>query len=209
MEGLDDELWPVGDDRYHLDALVERLERSTIVGRARRVLVTSPDGPECARDVATALGRMLATKGRAIAVTLDGMQDDPADRLGFTDLVAGEATFAAIIDREPGSRLHRVAPGTIDRALLLEEWEGVEIALSAVDQTYDWVVCILQDAADERLFGLLAARMDAAIIASDAEPTDQTLVRLYETAQAAGAGDVIVVREREPAEAPVPVLEVA
>jgi hypothetical protein len=34
-------------------------------------------------------------------------------------------------------------------------------------------------------------------------------VRLYESAQAAGAGDVIVVREQEVAEAAAPLLEVA
>jgi hypothetical protein len=102
-----------------------------------------------------------------------------------------------------------VAPGSIDRGLLVDEWDGVEIALSAFDQTYDWVVCVLQDADDERLFGLLAARVDAAIIASEAEPTDPGLVRLYESAQAAGAGDVIVVREQEVAEATAPLLQVA
>jgi uncharacterized protein involved in exopolysaccharide biosynthesis len=209
LDEADDPAWPVPDDRYHLDALVERLERSEIAGRGRRVLVTSPEGAAGARDLAMALGRVLALKGRAIVATLDAVDDDPVGHPGFTDLVAGEVSFAAVIDREPGSRLHRVAPGSIDRGLLVEEWDGVEIALSAFDQTYDWVVCVLQDAADERLFGLLAARVDAAIIASEAEPTDPGLVRLYESAQAAGGGDVIVVREQEAAEAAAPLLEVA
>jgi hypothetical protein len=202
-------MWPVADDRYHLDGLVERLKRAEIAGRGRRVLVTSPDGAVGARDLAIALGRVLALKSRAIVVTLDAVDGDPVGRPGFTDLVAGEASFAAAIDREPGSRLHRVAPGTIHRGLLVEEWEGVEIALSAFDQTYDWVVCVLQDPADERLFGLLGGSMDAAVIASEAEPTDPGLVRLYETAQGSGAGDVIVVRETEAAEAAAPLLEVA
>ena len=209
LDEADDPTWPVPDDRYHLDPLVERLERRDIVGRGRRVLVTSPEGAAGARDLAMALGRVLALKGRAIVATLDAVDDDPVGRPGFTDLVAGEVSFAAVIDRDPGSRLHRVAPGSIDRGLLVDEWDGVEIALSAFDQTYDWVVCVLQEADDEHLFGLLAARVDAAIIASEAEPTDPGLVRLYENAQAAGAGDVIVVREQEAAEAAAPLLEVA
>jgi succinoglycan biosynthesis transport protein ExoP len=209
MDGGGDDVWPVLDDRYDLEPLVHRLERAESAGQARRVLVTTCDDRAAARDVAKALGRVLALKGRAIVVALDPADDDAADQLGFTDLVAGEASFAAIIEREPGSRLHTVAPGTIDRALLAQEWEGVEIALSAFDQTYDWVICVLQDAADEHLFGRLAGRVDAAIIASDAEPTDEALVRLYDGAKAAGAADVVVVREREPADAAARVLQVA
>jgi uncharacterized protein involved in exopolysaccharide biosynthesis len=205
----EEEIVPVQDERYDLHPLVDRLERSEPGERAHRILVTSRDGAESARDVAAALGRALARDGRAIVVTVDAMDTDPTDRIGFTDLVAGEVSFADVIDREPGSRLHRVGPGTIERVLLVEEWDGVEIALSAFEQTYDWVVCVLQDGADERLFGLLAARTDAVIIASEAEPTDDKLVALYDAAKAAGAGDVVVVREREPAEMAAPVLQVA
>jgi hypothetical protein len=45
--------------------------------------------------------------------------------------------------------------------------------------------------------------MDAVVIASDAEPTDEGLVHLYDAAKAAEARDVVVVRERDEIHAPV------
>jgi succinoglycan biosynthesis transport protein ExoP len=147
-----------------------------------------------------ALGRTLALRNRAILVSIDG-GGEPATRHGFTDLVAGEASFAAIIGRENQSRLHIVGAGFLDGALLAVEWRAVETTLSAFDQTYDWVVCLLRDGSDPELLELLGPRMDSVVIASNEDPASLPLVDFYERVKAAGAKDVVVARDTEPTDA--------
>jgi polysaccharide biosynthesis transport protein len=122
-------------------------------------------------------------------------------RRGFTDLVAGEVSFADIIGRDTRSRLHLVGSGLADDALLTEEPGVVDVALQAFDQTYDWVICLLHDSANAALLGLVAPRVDTLVIASNEDAASPPLVELYERAKAAGAPDVVVAREAEPAEA--------
>ena len=193
----------LSDERYDFDALIERLTSPDVHGRRRRILVTSLAGPENACDVARGLGHAVARHGRAVVLSFDAGEADLAEELGLTDLVAGEAGFAEVIEREPGSRLHRVPLGTIDAALLLQEPHGLDLALEAFDQSYDWVIALLQRPSADALLALAAARCDAVVVASEAEPTDEALVRLYDAAKSAGARDVVVVREREVAAAPV------
>lgn len=186
-------------ERFALESLVERLSAIAPRGRGRRILVTGVERSPMVADLARALGRMLAGRSRAILVSIDGDGETPTAR-GFTDLVAGEASFLDIIARDPGSRLHLVGVGLLDGALLADELQGVDIALSAFDETYDWVICLLHDSRNERLLPLLAQRLDAVIVASNAEPTDPGLVALYDRAKESGAKDVVVARDVTPAE---------
>ncbi len=62
-------------------------------------------------------------------------------------------------------------------------------------------ICLLHDSRDGRLLPFLAQRLDAVIVASNAEPTDPNLVALYDRATESGARDVVVARETAPAEA--------
>jgi polysaccharide biosynthesis transport protein len=181
-------------DRFALETLVARLSTAEPQGRGRRVLITSIERSDEAGALAHALGRLLAQRGRAILVAADGGAL-AADRPGFTDLVAGEASFLDIIERDSKSRLHVIGAGLLDGALLAEEWQGVDIALSAFDETYDWVICLLHDSRDPLLLPLFAPRIDTVVIASDAEPADSNLVDLYDRAKKAGAHDVVVARE--------------
>lgn len=187
------------DERFALESLESRLSAVEPLGRGRRVLVTGVERSPMVDDLARALGRMLARRSRAILVSIDGDGKEPSGR-GFSDLVAGEASFVEIIGRDPGSRLHVVGVGLLDGALLAEEQQGVEIALSAFDETYEWVICVLHDSRNESLLPLLAQRLDAVIVASNAEPTDPGLVALYDRAKESGARDVVVARDTAPAE---------
>jgi uncharacterized protein involved in exopolysaccharide biosynthesis len=187
-------------DRFELEALIGRLSEFLPQGRGRRVLVTGLDRAGHAPDLARALGRTLGRHHRAILVSVDGGVR-PHARPGFTDLVAGEASFAEVIGREGDSRLHLVGTGLLDEARLAEEADAVEGVLRAFDQTYDWVICLLHDGQDPALLGLLAPRADAVVIASNEDAASLPLVDFYERAKAAGAPDVVVAREAEPAEA--------
>src|SRR4051794_23089516 len=186
--------------RFELGALIERLSYAAPEsGGGRRVLVTSLDGASSADDLARELGRTLARDSRAILISLDGNGDLP-DHHGFTDLVAGEMSFTDTIQRETTSRLHTVGPGFLDGALSPDEWRAIDVVLTAFDQTYDWVVCILHEGKNEELFKIAATRMHTVVIASNDEPTSLTLVSFYDQAKAAGVKDVVVAREAAPAE---------
>jgi succinoglycan biosynthesis transport protein ExoP len=153
-------------ERFELEALIARLSEVLPEGRGRRVLVTGLEPKSSAPDLAKALGRTLALQKRAILVSIDSA-DEPATRHGFTDLVAGEVSFAAIIGRENQSRLHVVGAGFLDGALLAEEWQAVDVAFSAFDQTYDWILCLLHNGLDPELLKLLAPRMDTVVVTSN------------------------------------------
>lgn len=197
---------------YDFDALIARLARTEPEDRGRRILVlghagdaatTDGDGDEGgnaarrgdADDLARGLGAVLARHGRAILITVNGLGDAPLD-LGFTDLVAGEASFFEVIGRAPGSRLHMVGAGTLDGALLADEWEGLDIALTAFDETYPWAIYLVNDSSDRAIVHLLAQRCDCVVIASEDAPDSERLVDLYEAAKAAGAPDVVVACRR-------------
>jgi hypothetical protein len=119
---------------------------------------------------------------------------------GFADLVSGDATFFDVIVREPQSRLHVVEAGLVDGLVLADEEDGLDIALTAFDQTYDWVVALCHKP-DADLVRLMAERVDGVVIASGDASTSERLVDLYELAKGPGAADVIVVREQAEAQA--------
>ncbi len=182
----------------YLSALVTRLSRSRPEERGRRVLVVGLESPWRARRLATDLARALAAGNQAILVRLDepGTVRGP----GFADLVSGDATFFDVIVREPQSRLHVVEAGLVDGLVLADEEDGLDIALTAFDQTYDWVVALCHKP-DADLVRLMAERVDGGVIASGDASTSERLVDLYELAKGPGAADVIVVREQAEAQA--------
>jgi polysaccharide biosynthesis transport protein len=179
---------------FDLKPLLARLSAKPVGSRGRRVLVTAAAPGDPAGTLAHDLARALCHNGQALLVGLDRAAGDDPDRPGFTDLVMGDVSFVDVIERETGSALHVVGPGLLPLDLLADEAEGVEIAISAFDQTYAWVICHLPDGSGP--LEVLAHGMDAVVIASSAEPTDPGLVDLYERAKAAGATDVFVARER-------------
>jgi polysaccharide biosynthesis transport protein len=107
-------------------------------------LLVNGDDAQTGVATALALARGLAQRGRAILVCADA--GDPAyDRLasageevpkGFSDLVAGDAAFADVIHRDPGSRLHIVAAGAAPAG----ETAQTEDVLAALAASYDFVV---------------------------------------------------------------------
>ena len=181
--------------RYDFRNLVERLERLPAPDRARRVLVAGVDrGPE-AVDVGHGLALTLATIGRTILIEIDP-DEGVSEEKGFTDLVAGETSFTDVITREAGSKLHRIPVGTFKYDALAAEPEALDVTLSALEKTYDWIVCVFRVNIRTDLVRLFAPRVDGVVIASNLEPANHDLVRTYEETQEAGASDVMVAREQ-------------
>jgi uncharacterized protein involved in exopolysaccharide biosynthesis len=181
-------------ERFELDPLIARLGAALPQGRGRRVLVTGLDGKSSAPELAKALGRALALRHRAVLISLDGRGELEA-RLGFSDLVAGDASFGEAIGRAGESRLHLVTAGLLGGVLLIDEWPGLDATICAFDQTYDSVLFLLHDGARPNILDAIAPRMDSVVIASDEDATSEPLVDLYERAREAGARDVVVARE--------------
>lgn len=180
--------------RFDLGALIARLSADETEAGGRRVLVTGLDRSPVAAELARELGRTLARDARAILIAVDG-DSELANHHGFTDLLAGEMSFTDTIQREPDSRLHFVGPGLLDGSLSPEEWRAVDMVLLAFEQTYDWVICVLNDSGNDEVFKVLAPRVHTVIIASNEDAASPPLVSFYERAKAAGAPDVVVARE--------------
>ena len=181
------------DPRFDFASLVERVSRTPIAGRGRRVLVTGLDNRDDVLRVSRGLGLILARGTRTILLDVDTDEDTPIDAMpGLTDLVAGEAAFSDVITRDPTSRLYRIAPGTLMNDALTDAPENLDVALQALDSTYGWVVFALMGQESGELARLIAPRVDVVVLASDLDPSSAGLVGAYEALQNAGGKDVIV-----------------
>lgn len=181
------------DPRFDFSSLVDRISRTPIAGRGRRLLVLGLADREDVLRVSRGLGLILARGTRTILLDVDADEDTPVDAVpGLTDLVAGEASFADVISRDPSSRLYRIAPGTLMNDALTAAPENVDIALQALDSTYGWVVCTLVGEEAAELMRLLAPRVDTVVLASDLDPSSTRLVSAYEALRSAGGKEVIV-----------------
>ena len=186
---------PERDARYDFANLIDRLEQTDVDDRARRILVAGVDRSPEAVDVGRSLALTLAATGRAILVEIDPDERTSVEK-GFTDLVAGETSFTDVIVRERGCSLHRIAMGTLKYDALAAEPEALDVTLSALEKTYDWVICVFRVNVRTDLLRIFAPRADAVVIASNLEPASHDLVRTYEEIRGAGAKDVMVAREQ-------------
>ncbi|GJE53899.1 MULTISPECIES: GumC family protein [Methylobacterium] len=184
------------DDRFALQALIDRL--GTVAGQGGRcvLVVETTDHAAGTDGLAAGLVRVLAAQAPTLRVDVSGKATDRGAP-GLTDLVAGEAAFLDVIHPVAGSRHHVIGAGLADRAVLLDEPHGLAIGLNAMAQAYDWVICRLAITGEpsDDLLTALSACMDSVVIASDAEPDDSGLVALYALATEAGAGQVLVARD--------------
>lgn len=186
------------DPRYDFGQLIERLQAPDVSGRARRVVVTGIERGSQEAEVGLGLALTLARSAATILIEVDpdDLSGASAPRAGLTDLVAGDASFADVIYPEPGSRLHRVSTGLLRNEALTGGPDRLDVVVTALEQTYDWVICTLIGGDEGGLLKLLAPRFDSVVIASNLEPASQILVRAYEAACEAGSADVVVAREQ-------------
>ncbi len=179
------------EDGFRFEGLIERLRETIAEDRGRRLLVTGLGEASRLAAISRELARHLASNERAILVDTQRLGEDSGEP-GFTDLIADSASFFQVIQREEGSRVHRIAIGSVDEAILAQEPEALDITLSAFDQTYDWVVLALPDPLRADDLAILAGRVDSIVLASDEEPNNPDVIALYAAAQKAGAQQVIV-----------------
>ncbi|MDJ1156913.1 exopolysaccharide transport family protein [Chelatococcus sp. SYSU_G07232] len=175
-----------------LDAILAKLAVRPEPERGARVLVTETDAGDGAASMASALAHHVANRARTVLVAVASEDDGGTATPGFIDLVAGRASFAEVIGRERGARLHVIPAGSGDATTLGEAVDTVDLALSALDQTYQWVVCVLPASHRNALASLLAARVDGVILASRDEDTSGTTLATFAELEASGARNMIV-----------------
>ncbi|GJD44054.1 hypothetical protein AFCDBAGC_1916 [Methylobacterium cerastii] len=184
---------------FDLAPLIARLEAGPRAGGGRTLLVVETAGaarPVPGKSLVEALEAALSGRASALAVDLNGPASD-AEAPGLTDLVAGEAAFLNVIQAERGSAIHRIAAGSLEIEVLLEEPASVAITIEAMAEAYDWVVCRLRaEPGAHELLAALGTLMDSVIIASNAALDDPDLGDLFAIAEDSGAGQVLVAQDK-------------
>jgi exopolysaccharide transport family protein len=197
-------------------ALVDRVEDSLkaitseiISLNAKRIMVTLAEGAEeNGRPLAAvALARALArAELRAVLIDLRG---DGANSLnmgeveelpGFSDLLAGDASFAQAIFRDRRSRVHFIPAGLrpLPSDLTTARLDAI---LNALDLTYDHVIL---DVGND-LIEVAGASAGAAVVVSEFGPADPRTVKAFERITQASKAKILllVVDPASPESAPI------
>lgn len=195
------------DFQDSLRALVDRIASL----KARRIVVTMAGTPAGGRPLAAvALARQLSRRGgRVLLVDLhadgaDGAAMAPGgERLtGFSDLFAGEASFAQAIFRDRSSRAHIIPAGSNPLPDDAAADEGLSTILDALDATYDH---ILLDA-DEALALRLAPSAGVVVLVAEAAEGEVGPAASEAAFASVAAGEVMLLIAEPPPgdEAPEP-----
>ncbi|WP_289015849.1 GumC family protein [uncultured Methylobacterium sp.] len=181
---------------FDLGPLIGRLQEGPRRGGGRLVLVVETPAQVRGTGLSHPLAGSLSALGTTLEIDVNGPEDE-AEEAGLTDLVAGEAAFAEVIQPTRDRRLQRIATGRFETAALLAEPEALAIALEAASEAYDWVVCRLRLVPGPvALVPALARHMDSVVLASNAPAEDPELGDLFGLAEDAGAGQVLVAQDR-------------
>jgi succinoglycan biosynthesis transport protein ExoP len=181
--------------RPEINAVLVPVARQIVTEGYKRLMTVAVEGSE-PQPVAVTLARIIAAQDRRpviIDLRRDGLNTDSlgggSDLPGFSDLMAGSASFAQVIFRDRQSRVHFIPRGLapLRRGELGEEKVG--LLLDALDHTYDHVVL---DVADGSM-ALLSPDCDAVVIVSDFESTDPRTITTFEEVRAATDAKIILV----------------
>jgi exopolysaccharide transport family protein len=165
-------------------------------GRKRILVTMAEDSDSNGRPLAAvAIARAIARADRRpvlIDLRADGANSasmgEGSDLPGFSDLFAGEASFAQVIFRDRKSRVHFIPGGP--HPLGVEELadERAGLLLSALDHTYDHVIL---DVADD-VIGAVGAGCDAAVVVSEFGVDDPRTIRAFERVGAVSEAKAIL-----------------
>lgn len=157
------------------------------------IAMTCPGAVDLLPQKALALGRELGRGGYTIVVGLD-----PAEMLergtraaqespGFAEVVAGTASFAQAIRRDPASRLHFVPTGR-DGTIDFEESESFIETLAGI---YDFVLLLVPPLDRGELSRILAAKANFVVLDASMPHNPAALSELRGDLIAEGAREVL------------------
>jgi capsular polysaccharide biosynthesis protein/Mrp family chromosome partitioning ATPase len=167
-----------------------------------RIVATSLQATAAASCVMLDLARGLARAGRSIVIGLDASSlldfesstagtphgHPPGAEPALGELLAGTATFAEVIRRDPTSRLHFLPVGR-GGELDLHEFTNMVDALAGI---YDFVVTIAPPLDQNGIAGILAAKADIVLLAAPGEPHSGAVFEAEARLIDSGAGEVLL-----------------
>jgi Mrp family chromosome partitioning ATPase len=157
----------------------------------RVALFAGAEGGEGAGAIAFAAARQAARqKIRCVVVDVGRVASDALghERPGLADLLAGEASFGEVIQRDDTARVHVIPFGGADREMPMQR---MKLVVGALTHTYDKVVVVadkVDDWPDEHV------RPDIAAIVCGADTTESLRTELYDFVLARGAHSAVIVR---------------
>lgn len=138
-----------------------------LAGRRRVAVACFGEGDENRRLV-DELARDGGFNGARIVVIDASRRID--DRPGLAELLAGEADFADVIQRNAASRAHEIGAGCRPLAALANNTEAASMLLEALEQTYDLVLIDLGRLRADPAFTLFARLAGQLMLTGDADP---------------------------------------
>jgi capsular polysaccharide biosynthesis protein/Mrp family chromosome partitioning ATPase len=215
---------PGGDDPDNGQAMIKIVARilavSARAGGTRGIRQGTPQGTRIVAMSLKATGaapcmmldlaRGLAREGRSIVIGLDESSlldfesstagaphgHPPGAEPALGDLLAGTASFAEVIRRDPASRLHFLPVGR-DGELDLHEFANVLDALAGI---YDFIVTIAPPLDRNGIAGTLAAHADVVLLAAPGDPRSGAVCEAEARFIESGAREVLLIGL--PAESP-------
>lgn len=184
----------VGAASGALAPLLARLGDRPAEGRGRRVLVTEAAAGAGAAPLARTLAddRVRTERTILLDLTAEGAARG-AGRPGLAELASGSASFSDVIGRDAGTRLHHVSAGTNLAAALAAKPGALELPLLALDQTYEWVILVVDAAGLEALAAHVLPHVDHAVLVSEEAEQAEATRAAYGRLADAKARDIIVV----------------
>lgn len=152
---------------------------------ATRILVAGTPHRTSGLAMAVSLARTLTDDRRVVLVELEAVGAGGTSPPGLFELIAGQASFAEVIHRDRGSRLHSITAGrrSVDAS------EGLDLALEALSQTYDYVV-LATPPVDTALVRALVPGADFIVLACIGDAAD---LAMRDALVRSGAGEVFLV----------------
>ncbi len=157
----------------------------------RVALFSGAEGGEGAGEIAfTAASIAAEQKLRCILVDVGRKPSEALglERPGLGDLLAGDAAFGEVIQRDEDSHVHVIPLGVLGESAPLQR---MQLVIGALTHTYDKVIIVadrLDDWPHEHV------RPDIAAIVCDPETSEDFRTEAYDTALARGAKSAIIVR---------------
>lgn len=157
----------------------------------RIALFAGAEGGEGAGAIAFSAAREAARQ-KVRCVVID-VGREPSESLGFdrpglADLLAGDASFGEVIQRDDTARVHVIPVGSIEKN---PPFQRMQLVIGALTHTYDKVIVVadkIDDWPDEFV------RPDIAAIVCGAETTESLRTEVYDVALARGAHSAVIVR---------------
>ena len=170
--------------------IVSTIDAARLDAPCVKVLVAGGVGSAASLTTVLTLARALSRRGRAILVAVDSdgleaLTASGASRAGLAELLAAEAEFGDVIQRDAFSPLHLIIAGETET----EPRYDIGVVIAALAQTYDFLVFC---AYSSDLVLELAAQFDKVLLRAE-DPRSPLLARLL----ANSCEDVSVVEDAD------------